>query len=248
LQKQIPRITTRGYYDLTNGSTLKSNSYYLYPKKSFEKLRRKKEITIMIHGLQNNKAGAVAKFKIAQQRLRALGYRYPVVGFSYDANTKGAHLKKSELHAIRVGQKIAKKNGRNLAKFILDFKKQNPVTKIRLMGHSLGSEVILSTLQNLYSKSKKPQVETVHFFGASLPSNFQKSNSKILKNTVNSKIVNCYSPDDEVLRYSQEKGYVKNPLGLCGSTGKTISKYVQKKVKPKNHRFVSYAVVLKQFP
>jgi len=202
----------------------------------------------MIHGLQNNKAGAVTKFKIAQRRLRALGYRYPVVGYSYDANTKGAHLKKSELHAIRVGQKIAKKNGRNLAKFILDFKKQNSTTKIRLMGHSLGSEVILSTLQNLYSKSKKPPVETVHFFGASLPSNFQKSNSKILKNTVNSKIVNCYSPDDEVLRYSQEKGYVQNPLGLCGSTGETISKYVQKKIKPKNHRFVSYVKVLKSFP
>jgi len=202
----------------------------------------------MIHGLQNNKAGAVTKFKIAQRRLRALGYRYPVIGYSYDANTKGAHLKKSELHAIRVGQKIAKKNGRNLAKFILDFKKQNSTTKIRLMGHSLGSEVILSTLQNLYSKSKNPQVETVHFFGASLPSNFQKLNSKILKNTINSKIVNCYSPDDEVLRYSQEKGYVKSPLGLCGSTGKTISKYVQKKTKPKNHRFVSYAEVLKSFP
>lgn len=202
----------------------------------------------MIHGLQNNKAGAVAKFKIAQRRLRALGYRYPIIGYSYDANTKGAHLKKSELHAIQVGQKIAKKNGRNLSKFILDFKKQNPATKIRLMGHSLGSEVILSTLQNLYSKSKKPQVETIHFFGASLPSNFQKSNSKILKNTVDSKIVNCYSPDDEVLRYSQEKGYVQNPLGLCGSTGKTISKYVQKKIKPKNHRFVSYAKVLKSFP
>jgi len=202
----------------------------------------------MIHGLQNNKAEAVEKFKIAQRRLRALGYHYPVIGYSYDANTKGAHLKKAELHAIRVGQKIAKKNGRNLAKFILDFKKQNPTTKIRLMGHSLGSEVILSSLQNLYSKSKKPQVETIHFFGASLPSNFQKLNSKILKNTVNSKIVNCYSPDDEVLRYSQEKGYVKNPLGLCGSTGKTISKYVQKKTKPKNHRFVSYAKVLKSFP
>jgi len=202
----------------------------------------------MIHGLQNNKAGAVAKFKIAQRRLRSLGYRYPVIGYSYDANTKGAHLKKSELHAIRVGQKIAKKNGGNLSKFIIYFKKQNPAIKIRLMGHSLGSEVILSTLQNLYTKSKKPLVETVHFFGASLSSNFQKSNSKILKNTVNSKIVNCYSPDDEVLRYSQEKGYVKNPLGLCGSTGKTISKYVQKKIKPKNHRFVSYADALKSFP
>jgi len=37
-----------------------------------------------------------------------------------------------------VGQIIAKKNGRNLAIFIEDFKSISPKTKIRLMGHSLG--------------------------------------------------------------------------------------------------------------
>jgi len=41
---------------------------------------------------------------------------------------------------------------------------------------------------------------------------------------------------------------VVNPLGLFGSSGKTISKYSQRKLKPKNHRFASYAAALKNFP
>ena len=107
----------------------------------------------MIHGLRNDKAGAQAKFVIARRALRRLRYSYPVIGFSYDSNTKGAHLRKYQLRAIRAGQKIAKQNGANLAQFIIDFKKKSPNTKIRLMGHSLGSEVILSTLQKLASKN-----------------------------------------------------------------------------------------------
>ena len=89
--KPIPRISTRGYYDLTTGKTIKTNPYYLYPKKDFKKLIDSKEITIMIHGLQNNNAGAVAKVLLARNRLRKLGYTHPVIGFSYDSNTTGAH-------------------------------------------------------------------------------------------------------------------------------------------------------------
>ena len=63
----IPIITTRGYYDLSTGIKLKNNSYYLYPKKSFKNLYGKKEITIMIHGLRNNKAAATNKFIIAKR-------------------------------------------------------------------------------------------------------------------------------------------------------------------------------------
>jgi len=247
---QIPRISTRGYYDLTNGRTLKKNAYFLYPKKSFKKLSGRKEITIMIHGMQNDRNGAVAKFKIAKRRLKELGYSNPVIGFSYDANIKGANLKKTEASALRTGQKIAKKNGTNLAKFIFDFKEQSPKTKIRLIGHSLGTEVILSTLESLSTKTKVPLVESVHFFGASLNRDVasSKKSSKILQKMVASKIINYYSPSDEVLRYSYEMGYVKNPIGLFGAAGKTIPKYIQKKVKPKNHRFVSYARTIKSFP
>lgn len=234
-----------------SGKTLKTVSYFLYPKKSFDRLSGKKEITIMIHGLRNNKKVAVNKFAIAKRRLKKIGYKHPVIGFSYDSNTKGAHLKKHELKALRVGEQIARKNGKNLSQFIVDFKKQSPHTKIRLIGHSLGATVIVSTIQNLARKSKNRNiVESVHFFGASIKSDSANPSKygKALQKIVNSKVVNCYSPWDEVLKYAHDKYQVIRPLGLYGSTGKTVSKYYQRKLKPKNHRFMSYATVLNKFP
>ena len=250
MSKPIPRISTRGYYDLDSGKTLKKNKYYLYPKSSFRALYKKPEISIMIHGLRNDKQGAVNKFEIASRRLKKIGYKYPVIGFSYDSNAKGAHLKKTELKALRVGQKIAQKNGRNLSKFIVDFKKINPNCRIKLIGHSLGSQVILSTVENLSKiKEGKGIIESVYFFGASLPSNFQSNQKtrKLLDKVIKKKILNYYSPKDEVLLQAHNENVVKNPLGLHGSSGITISKYSQRKVIPKNHRFVSYSMTLQTF-
>jgi len=247
----VPRISTRGYYDLSDGNTLKNNSYHTYPKNDFKKLIDSEEFTVMIHGLRNDNAGAVAKVNLAKNRLRKLGYIYPVVGFSYDSNTTGAHLIKHAKHALVVGQRIAKKNGRNLGKFIEDFKITSPKTKIRLMGHSLGSQVILSTLEYLAKKKQNVGiVESVYFFGASIPEDVPSSKKygKILQTTVNTKIINHYAPKDEVLSWANKEKYVKGPLGLNGSIGKSISKYRQKLVKPKNHRFASYSAVLNSFP
>jgi len=205
----------------------------------------------MIHGLQNNNAGAIEKVRLAKNRLHKLGYVYPVIGFSYDSNTTGAHLIKHVKHALAVGQIIAKKNGRNLGKFIEDFKIINPKTKIRLMGHSLGSQVILSTAEYLAKKKQNTGIiESAHFFGASITEDTPSSKKygKILQNIINKKIVNHYAPTDDVLNWANKEKYVKGPLGLNGATGRPISKYHQKLVKPKNHRFASYVSVLNSFP
>ena len=205
----------------------------------------------MIHGLRNDNAGAIAKVILAKNRLSKLGYVNPVIGYSYDSNTIGAHLMKHAKHALSVGQIIAKKNGRNLGKFIEDFKTTSPKTKIRLIGHSLGSQVILSTLEYL---SKKKQncgiVESIYFFGASITEDTPSSKKygKIFQNIINKKIINHYAPTDDVLKWAEREKYVKGPLGLNGVIGKPISKYSQKLVKPKNHRFASYVSVLNSFP
>ena len=249
--KPVPRISTRGYYDLGSGKTLKKNKYYFYPKKDFQKLISSKEVTIMIHGLRNDNEGAVAKIVLAKNRLRKLGYRYPVIGLSYDSNTRGAHLIKHAKRALAVGLSIAIKNGTNLGKFIEDFKTTSPKTKIRLMGHSLGSQVILSTLEYLAKKKQNTGiVESVYFFGASITEDVPSSKKykKILQSIVNKKIVNYYAPTDEVLQWADGEKYVKGPLGLNGVVGKPISKYSQKRVIPKNHRFANYAAVLNSYP
>jgi hypothetical protein len=250
LKKIFPRISTRGFYNLDSGITIKNQSYNLYPKRSFDALIGAKEITIMIHGLRNNAPGALTKFVIAKKRLVHLGYKNPVVGYSYDSNTTGAQYISYALHALHTALIIAGKNGRNLAKFVTDFKQKSPETKIRLMGHSLGAHVILSMINNLARNAKnKGIVEAVYFFGGSIPSDaLNPRNGSHAQRIVATKIKNYYSPDDEVLRLADNWNWVNTPIGYRGARGKTISKYSQIMVKPKNHRFASYADVLRSFP
>jgi len=250
LKKIFPRISTRGFYDLDSGATLQNESYNVYPKRMFDALVGTKEITIMIHGLRNNAAGALTKFITARRRLSALGYRYPVIGYSYDSNTVGAQYISYALHALHIGVIIANKNGRNLAKFVDDFKHRSPETKIRLMGHSLGAHVIMSTIKNLARNTKnKGIIEAVYFFGGSIPSNsLNMKNGSIAQKVVARKIRNYYSPYDDVLRSVDDWNWNVTPIGYKGAKGKTISKYSQTMVRPKNHRFASYAAVLRSFP
>jgi len=204
----------------------------------------------MIHGLRNNAPGALTKFVTAKKRLAHLGYKNPVVGYSYDSNTTGAQYISYALHALHTGLIIAGKNGRNLAKFVTDFKQKSPETKIRLMGHSLGAHVILSMIKYLARNAKnKGIIEAVYFFGGSIPSDaLNPKNGFHAQRIVATKIKNYYSPEDEVLRLADNWNWVNTPIGYRGARGKTISKYSQVMVKPKNHRFVSYAEALKSFP
>ena len=250
MPKKLIQISTRGYYDLTNARKRKNLMYSVSPKKKLQELYRTKELVIMIHGLRNDRFDARKKFLIAQRRLKQLGYRYPVIGFSYDSNTKGAHLKKSALRALRVGQKIALQNGYNLSKFILDFKKQSPNTKIRLLGHSLGTELIMSTLRQLYNYSNQNIIESVHFFGSSIPNEsiITKQYEKIFENVVRNKIKNYYSKLDKVLMESHQDNWIKNPIGCFATTKRVSSNFRHIHITPKNHRFASYADKLKSFP
>ena len=250
MKKIFPRISTRGFYNLDSGITIKNQAYHLYPKRVFDALIGTKEITIMIHGLRNNTNGALTKFVIAKRKLAHLGYKNPVIGYSYDSNITGAQYILHALHALHIGVIIANKNGRNLAKFVTDFKQKSPETKIRLMGHSLGAHVILSTIKNLAKNTKnKGIIEAVYLFGGSIPSNaLSAKNASYVQKIVSKKIRNYYSPHDEVLHAVDDWNWVNTPIGYKGAHGKTIPKYSQTMVKPKNHRFASYAAVLRSFP
>lgn len=247
---KIPQISTRGYYDLNTGKTIRNKGYSIYPKKFFDELGNQKEITIMIHGLRNNRKDAKKKFLLTKNRLKKIGYPYPIIGFSYDSNTKGAHLKKYVKKSLKVGQKIARKNGVNLGKFIHNTKKENPKIRIRLIGHSLGTEVIFSAINYLSSKQDlKNIVESAYFFGSSLPrkniitKKFLEAKRRILVKN----LINYFAPSDEVLAEGVNYGLLDEPLGLMGLAS-NVSKYKQKKVLPKNHRFASYVQTIKSYP
>ncbi|MEM4378146.1 MAG: DUF726 domain-containing protein [Candidatus Nitrosotenuis sp.] len=242
LPTKIPRISTRGYYDLATGRRLKNKPYDLYPKSFFKNLGNYPEFTIVIHGMRNNKQGALEKFKIVQKRLRQLGYKHPVVGFSYDSNVKGIQYKSYEYKAAKVARLIAKKNGLNLAKFILNIKRKNPTMRIQVMGHSLGTEVIAHVLPHLYNKQK---IDQVYFFGSSLPVEFLSHEfNKIIQKTLIKKIINYYNPTDLILKTAHESGIIKRPIGYFGLGNISHFKLSEKKVITMDHKFASYVAKL----
>lgn len=247
-QSRVPRVSTRGYYDLGTGAALKKKRYDLCPKNLFDYLGRHSEFTLVVHGMRNNRSGALSKFRIVRERLLHLGYLHPVIGFSYDSNVRNAHLRSHELDSYKVGKMIARKNGWHLSRLILDFKKAYPGTRIRLMGHSLGSEVVLHAI--LHLEQKPGIVESAHFFGSSISSRAldDKKIRRAVRIAVRSEMVNYYSRHDEVLRHSHEQKLVPSPLGYAGYHGSAMPKYRQKKVRPENHRFASYMAVLTGYP
>ena len=284
-KKPVPRVLTRGYYDLVSGITLKSDpAYRIYPKKYFEKMSTMhtihdainknidppQEIVIVIHGLRNTDVCAAEKTRLVESRLRYIGYVHPVIGFSYDSNTKGAHLAVHAKRAMATGRKIAKKNGCNLGQFIKDFRKgqidhnniKKQITRIRLIGHSLGSEVIMSTVDWLANNTDTKEsdiLESVHLFGASIPVGTISKNVQIVAfdNLVKGKLTNYFAPTDDVLLDAVDKIHLhditykkETPIGLFGISMNHArpTRYNQKKVKPENHRFASYMDTLLEFP
>ena len=258
---RFARITTRHSFDLSTGKALHSPvRYRLYPKYYFrDVIDNTPELFIMIHGLRNDERGASEKLKIAQNmlhRLRGDNDSYHVVGFSYDSNTKGAHIARYQKQALAVGRRIAKANGKHLALFLLDYKKNNKNTKVRLLGHSLGTEVIHHTMMYLANLKRHLAcniIESAHFFGSSLPNDIQhdKKVRDAIVHCVRGKLVNYCAPDDDVLAYATSQKIIvgASPLGLCGAaSGPTAIKYKQIKIHPENHRFASYAAALESFP
>jgi hypothetical protein len=106
-------------------------------------------------------------------------YNYPLIGFSWDSDTKISPL------GWKYAKLIAKENGPKLAQFLLDLKNyciehyDNNI-EIRLVGHSLGSRVILSALNSLDNNNEwnlsEFKILTVNLLGGAV------DNYEVLKN------------------------------------------------------------------
>ena len=252
--------------------------YRLYPKSYFDGLAGSPELVVMVHGMRNATSDAARKFEIAKSRLRELGYGHPVVGYSYDSNTAGASATSpsTRARAAAVAVRIAEQNGPRLAAFVRSTRESSPATRMRLIGHSLGSQVIFSALADLAEGGRGggpggPPVESAHLFGASVPASAPSAGSgyaAAISAAVRSSVTSYYAPTDEVLleaagwaeggeaggevgAKAAERGArprPDDPLVLYGAHGRAVAKYRQVEARPENHRFASYAAALERFP
>ncbi len=138
-----------------------------------------KESVIYVHGVwtardrvsevsQRMFENAIEIVDMASLSLGYSGYEFPVIGFSWDSDTKISETGWSN------AKKIANENGPKLAQFIVDFKEKCPQTKIQITAHSLGARVVLSSLDSLNNNQNWNEnnfnISTVFLMGAAVDS------------------------------------------------------------------------------
>lgn len=238
----FPQISARGHFDLWTGKTLnKSKPYTLYPKNKFDKINNADEIVIFVHGMRNSRWGAKRGALTLRQTLRKLGYKkHPVVAFSYDADIRGAHIMSKHKKVIEVAEGIAKNSGiLYLPDYIHDLKRKNPNIKIRLVGHSLGCEVVLWAVRRLgVCSCTLNHVESVHLFGSPLELGDVEDLGKIVK------VTNYYNQNDDVIIEEVDMGNCKLPTCLI----KKVQNVKNVKLLAEHHGFRAYASKLRSFP
>ena len=179
------KVSTRGHFDNMTGELLQGHNKTDYAASEIPGLQSEvcpNEIAIIVHGWSLNQSQADERFVRANMSLDHNKYQNnnnTVVGFSWDANLNNKNWSLAKF--------IAKDNGPKLAQFILDFKIQCPDTEVRLVSHSLGARVVLSTLDSLYNNQKWNnetfKVTSVTVMGAAVDDEeVSKDLSYILKN------------------------------------------------------------------
>ena len=137
------------------------------------------EFVTFVHGWGNNDNLAKERLDRVKLSLEKNNYSYPLVGLSWDSD------KLWEPATL-----IARENGPMLAHFILDLKQHCPDTQIRLIAHSLGARVVLSTLDSLHENStwnnNNFKISSVHLLGAAVDNEeISKDNKDIVSDPMN---------------------------------------------------------------
>jgi pimeloyl-ACP methyl ester carboxylesterase len=177
-----PLVSTRNNFNLGTGELLQgynSTDYKIMNVPGLQSSQCLKEMVVLVHGIWvdgtigvNALEDSSEIFDRARMSLAHDHYTNPLVGFSWDSNTKISF----DGSGWNIGKLIAKENGPKLAQFILDYmntcKQRNQDTKVRLIGHSMGARVILSALESLDSNQQwnrnNFKISSVHLLGAAV--------------------------------------------------------------------------------
>ena len=172
---KVSLISTVGDFNHTTGKLIPWHSPIEYNASNIPGLQindcpPQKEIAIYIHGfLVNGKTlsseNATEIFDRARLSLNDTGYDITLIGFNWDSDITNDK-------AWKIAKDVAKSNGLKLAQFILDFKKDCPETDVRLIAHSLGSRIVLNSLDALNKNqewnNENFKIASVHLLGASV--------------------------------------------------------------------------------
>lgn len=104
-----------------------------------EKPCQNETVAIYVHGWEESEDNVKERLNRVKLSLEKNGFIHPLIGFSWASNTGWPGAKS-----------IATENGPKLANLISYVKNECPSTNIRLLAHSLGARVVLSSIDSLH--------------------------------------------------------------------------------------------------
>ena len=104
-----------------------------------EKPCQNETVVIFVHGWEESEDNVKERLNRVKLSLENNSYIHPLIGFSWPSNTQWDSARS-----------IAAENGPKLANLISNVKNECPGTDIRLLAHSLGARVVLSSLDSLH--------------------------------------------------------------------------------------------------
>jgi pimeloyl-ACP methyl ester carboxylesterase len=172
------------------------------------------EVSIYIHGWLESRESAIDKFNIVKDALGDNGYGEPVVGFHWTSNVYWYYAKV-----------YADLSGERLSEFIRDLKIACEDTQLRLIGHSLGAQVILNALDHLRNDSlwnnRGYAISSVHLLGAAVDDEEISTRSSFgiaIQNEVDD-FHNKFNPQDDMLERDYRVVEQDTALGENGADG-----------------------------
>ena len=202
-------------YEIVTGPVGYGDETYRDLSELTEKPCQNETVVIFVHGWEESEENVKERLNRVKLSLENNSFIHPLIGFSWPSNTDWSDARS-----------IAAENGPKLANLISSIKNECPSTGIRLVAHSLGARVVLSSLDSLHQNqtwnNNNFTIKSVDLLGAAVddeevstnpgdilidPTNFGTPKSaygQAIK-TVVTNFTNFFSSKDNTLEPNLEK-------------------------------------------
>ncbi|WP_266076101.1 hypothetical protein [Haladaptatus caseinilyticus] len=221
----IPIVSTRGHFN-DDGNLVASETQTSYDTTGDVPgvdTGCVNDLTVFIHGWHkkgdNPEQDAKDKFLSAKNNLEGAGYNGTVIGYSWDNDAGSGDAD----YGWGTAQDVAQKNGVKLAQFAVDLKYYCPNTTLRFVSHSLGAQVLLSSLRSLdvttWWDNQGHEVYSTHLLGAAQDNEAPTQEWMDTYNAITNETTatfNYHSHEDDVLQWIYNSYEFDQALGETG--------------------------------
>jgi pimeloyl-ACP methyl ester carboxylesterase len=227
-------VSTRGHFDvawygdyLVDGYT--ETGYDVEGTVPGYESESPEELVVMLHGYGQSVADGREIIDSAATGFASAGYDGPTVGYSWDSDF-------SQLNWWDTVD-IAGRNGPKLAQFCRDYRGRNPETTLRVVGHSLGAEIVCNAVATLDEADADGVIDSVTLLGAAVDDEALSLDAGLLEDEYGPEIErrvdrcdNFYKTDDETLTGQYEFAEWDDALGAAGLEGEAPANFTDHQV------------------